>query len=134
MLNKVCILLSMAAITLVATTASAVNCARGNEVVTLEGVVTVSAIYMNQKDFPWAPKNGFVSYPILVVNTPVCLNDDGQFSPEVRVLQLSSGTLPTAEALRKGVRVRVKGTLFPEHTAHHYTPVLMNVSELTFLN
>lgn len=136
MLKRFCILICVLVMSLIAApvSASAQSCVRNNQIVTLEGVVTISATFMSPRDFPWAPKNGFVSYPVLVINTPVCLNDDGQFSPNVRVLQLSSGNLPNADALRKGVAVRVKGTLFSEHTAHHYTPVLVSVSELTILN
>lgn len=110
------------------------KCVRGNETVTLQGVATVSAAYVDPADFGWAPKNGFVSYPVLVIDTSVCLDDDGEVTEGVRVLQLTGVTLPSREDLKKGVPMKVKGTLFPEHTAHHFQPLLINASEVTVTN
>lgn len=132
-MKQICIFLSLAALSLAAVSASA-RCMKDNEVVTLDGVLTLSAAYVSPRDFGWAPKNGFVSYAVLVLRSPVCLDSEGEISDEVRVLQIGSANLPSNEALRKGVAVRVQGTLFSGHTAHHFTPVLINASQLTLLN
>jgi hypothetical protein len=110
------------------------KCVRNNETTMLQGVVTLSAAYVNPADFGWAPRDGFVSYPVLVVDSPACLDDGSEVIDGIRVLQLTGVTLPSDEELRKGVPMKVKGTLFPEHTAHHFQPLLINATEVTVSN
>jgi hypothetical protein len=110
------------------------KCARNNETVTLRGVATLSAAYVDPADFGWAPRDGFVSYPVLVIDSPACLDDGTEVIDEIRVLQLSGVTLPSNEELKKGVPMKVKGTLFPGHTAHHFQPLLIDATEVTVTN
>jgi hypothetical protein len=110
------------------------KCVQINETVILQGVATLSAAYVNPVDFGWAPWDGFVSYPILVVDSPACLDDGSEVIDGIRVLQLTGVRLPSKEELKKGVPMKVKGTLFPEHTAHHFQPLVIDATEVTVAN
>jgi hypothetical protein len=110
------------------------KCAQNNETVTLQGVVTMSAAYVNPVDFGWAPADGFVTYPILVVDSPACLDDGSEVIDGIRVLQLTGVRLPSKEELKNGIPMKVKGTLFPEHTAHHFQPLVIDAIEAIVTN
>jgi hypothetical protein len=68
---------------------------------------------------------------LLVLDRTVCVHADStnQQASEIRVVQLvtlDSYFVPILEHLLNR-SVRVIGTLFPAHTAHHHTPVLITV-------
>ncbi|HWU44487.1 MAG TPA: hypothetical protein VN132_13645, partial [Bdellovibrio sp.] len=74
------------------------------------------------------------SYPVLVLNAPVCLDEGSEVIDGIRVLQIFGISLPSEEVLKKGVVVKVKGTLIPEQTAHHFQPLLIDAREMTVAN
>lgn len=124
-------LLSGALSTAVVHAAETSKCAKYNTETTLSGVVTKSATYVDPGDFGWAPKNGFQPYTILVTETPVCFDDNGEYVSGVYVLQIFGVELPSQAALKPGVAVTVTGTVFPPDTAHHFGTLMFNASSVT---
>ena len=94
--------------------------------VALEGTIS-RRTFMNasdQKEFVW----------ILRLAKPVCVNADGGSDFNVERSRVTDVQLVLeADMFAKyrgllGKRVRAMGTLFGEHTAHHFTPVLLDVT------
>ena len=107
------------------------TCANYKSEVVVEGVITEKATYIDPSDFAWAPANGFQSYPVLVTRTPVCFSDDGQYAGPVHVLQIFGTALPNSSVLASGVRVTVRGKIFPAETAHHFERLMLDASAVT---
>lgn len=48
------------------------KCYGPKDKVTLEGVLTTKATYIDPNDFGWAPKNGYQPYDVIVLSEPIC--------------------------------------------------------------
>ena len=98
------------------------------EVVSLTGTISRTT-FLNvskQKEVVW----------ILRLVKPICVNADEGSDFNVKRSRVSDVQLVLdPEMFGKyrsllGKRVKVTGTLFSEHTAHHFTPVLLDVTEI----
>ncbi|HVJ64227.1 MAG TPA: hypothetical protein VM901_03120 [Bdellovibrionota bacterium] len=115
-------------------TAFAADCYGPEDEVTLSGVLTTKATYIDPSDFGWAPKNGFQAYDALVVQTPVCFEDKEngvEAVKDIYVLQTGGVKLSEkqAEKMPDGIKVKLKGKLMPEETAHHFQKLVFLVTE-----
>ncbi|MEN4903719.1 DUF4431 domain-containing protein [Luteimonas sp. TWI1437] len=75
-------------------------------------------------DFGESPDDPVVRVPVLQLDAPIEV-EDGATMRRVDALQLAGSG---AAGLRPGCR-RVRGTLFPAETGHHYTEVLIQVAD-----
>jgi Domain of unknown function (DUF4431) len=71
---------------------------------------------------------------ILQLSSPVCLEGSDEFDKvaNARAIHVFSATDTIGRRLRTfvGKDVRVRGTPFGAHTAHHHAPIVMDVSEI----
>ena len=117
--------------------AAAASCANYSDEVTVTGIATKKAVYLEPGDFAWGPANGFQAYTVLVSSTPICFYDRlGNLNEidsvaGVYVLQLVARNLPAEASLQDGVRMTVKGKLFPQETAHHFEKLVFEASSVT---
>jgi hypothetical protein len=73
---------------------------------------------------------------ILILARPVCLDDGGEFAdPRQRFtrVQLYTSNDRLWPRLRAAVghRIRIRGTGFAAHTAHHHAPMVVDVSAIS---
>lgn len=106
------------------------ECLRGNDTVTVEGVLSKKAVYIKPADFGWVPKNGFVSYTTIVLTKPICFSEEDVTVPSTYTLQTSTPDGVTDDQLEEGVKVRMTGSVFSSHTAHHYQQLLINADNV----
>ena len=99
------------------------------EIVSLVGTIS-RRTFINvseQKEIVW----------VLKLAKPICVEaDEGSDFNVGRSGMTDVQLVLEPEMFRKfrsllGKQVRATGTLFGEHTAHHFTPVLLDVSEIT---
>jgi hypothetical protein len=72
---------------------------------------------------------------VLILARPICVDDGGEFAdPHQRFRQVQLYTSHDAlwPRLRAGVghRIRITGSGFAAHTAHHHTPLVVDVGAL----
>ena len=76
---------------------------------------------------------------VLKLREPICVNADERSDLNVKRSRVSDVQLVLEPEMfgkyRRllGKKVRATGTLFGEHTAHHFTPVLLDVTEVKAL-
>lgn len=105
-------------------------CLQDNETVTLEGVLITKSIRLDPKDFGWVKGDGVQVYRALVVNPPVCLLVDGVATEKGTFIHLGVN----AESLKlpqDGTVVRVTGSIFSAHTAHHFENFVMLTDQIS---
>lgn len=82
------------------------------------------------KDAAGRPESAF----ILHLSSPVCLEGSDEFDKvaDARTVHVFSANDAISRQLRGSVgkRVRVRGTPFGAHTAHHHAPIVMDVSAI----
>lgn len=107
-------------------------CLKDGQAVDLEGVLMTKAIKMSSSDFGWVPEDGFVQYTVLVVKKPFCFEAEGEKFENEHLIQIGyNAPVFTAAELHKGVAVRVKGSLYSSHTAHHFQNALISPATVT---
>ncbi len=107
-------------------------CLKDGQTVTLEGVLTTRTVKLNPADFGWVPEHGYVEYTALVIQTPFCIEGEGEKFENEHMIQLGyEKPTFTTEELHKGVSVKVKGQLFLAHTAHHFQTGLISPAVVT---
>ncbi len=87
-------------------------------------------------------ENGIAKPYVITLNTPIkVVADEGDDVNETEnnqnmiQLALSEEQLKYLKSKNAfGKRIQVTGTFFHSHTGHHFTPVLMSVSEVKILN
>lgn len=75
---------------------------------------------------------------VLILARPICVDDGGDFADPHRrfsQVQLFSSNDRLRSGLRAGVghRIRIRGSGFAAQTAHHHTPLVVDVSAITML-
>src|SRR3989304_7860245 len=124
-LRTVLIMIAMAAF---ASQSAAAECMRANEGEEIaEGTLSLG----NFEDAAGRPEQAF----ILTLPVPACLSGS---DPELDVVEstttihIFSSDDAVAKSLKQfvGKSVRVRGTPFGAHTAHHHAPIVMDVSEI----
>ena len=105
-------------------------------VVSLEGKLIVEWKY-GPPNYGENPKtDAKVRVLMLVLSRPVNVrgNPEDALNTEsvegIKRIQLNPANLKTRHEQFIGMRVFVKGTLFHEHTGHHYTKVVMDIHSL----
>lgn len=74
---------------------------------------------------------------VLKLAKPICVNPDEDSDFNLKRSEVSDVQLVLEPGMFKkyrhlvGKRVTTRGTLFGEHTAHHFTPVLLDVTEMS---
>jgi hypothetical protein len=73
---------------------------------------------------------------VLILARPICIDDGGEFADprrRFRQVQLYSSNDRLWPSLRAAVghRVRIRGSGFAAQTAHHYTPLVVDVGAVT---
>ena len=87
-------------------------------------------------------ENGSVRPYVITLNTPITVianggNDFDETETNQNLIQLALSEEQLKYLKSKnafGKRIQVTGTFFHSHTGHHFTPVLMTVSEVKILN
>ena len=87
-------------------------------------------------------ENGSVRPYVITLNTPITVianggNDFDETETNQNLIQLALSEEQLKYLKSKnafGKRIQVTGTFFHSHTGHHFTPVLMSVSEVKILN
>ena len=87
-------------------------------------------------------ENGSVRPYVITLNTPIKVianggNDFDETETNQNLIQLGLSEEQLKYLKSKnafGKRIQVTGTFFNSHTGHHFTPVLMSVSEVKILN
>jgi hypothetical protein len=98
--------------------------------VALTGTVLVRKI--NYRDPDDAPPEGSVSFPLLVLDQPICAwgpdDESENFQWALHIADNCSRTWPTSS------RVRVTGTLYRAFNWHHHSAVLISVKQIVRLD
>jgi hypothetical protein len=134
-LKKVSIV--MAAQLLMASLANAATdeyegCLAYNKTVTLTGTVLLRKIDYKTREA--MPPEGSVSFPLLVLDQPICLRP----LDDIDVAESMEWALHIADTCSRAwpvsSRVRVTGTLYHAQTWHHYSKVLIAAKEIVRLD
>lgn len=99
-------------------------CFKDSETVTLEGVLITKTIKLDPKDFGWVEGDGVQVYRALVVNPPICLLVEGIPTEQGAFVQLGAAS-EDVKLPKDGSVVRVTGSVFSAHTAHHFEDFVM---------
>ena len=125
-----------ALLTLAAAAAPAPACLdvrSGNAPVTLEGRLE-RATFRTPGVGDGRPESAY----ILILARPICIDDGGEFADphqRFRQVQLYTSNDRLWPGLRGAVgrRIRIRGSGFAAQTAHHHTPLVVDVSAVTRL-
>jgi hypothetical protein len=109
------------------------GCLAYDETVTLTGTVLLRKIDYKKGDD--MPPEGSVSFPLLVLDQPICLRPGGD---EHDVAESMEWTLHISDTCSRGwpasSRVRVTGTLFHHFNWHHHSKVLIVAKQIVRLD
>ena len=102
---------------------------------TLTGTITVERLYRLPHYGEDLDRKVLVGVPILKLDNPISTlpGSDGPRHRCVQKLQLASSIEPGLWTA-KGRRAAIRGYLFAQMTAHHYTRVLLMVEDVQFLD
>jgi hypothetical protein len=114
-----------------ATTPGCLDGRRGNAPVSLEGRLERATFTMTDIG-AGRPERVYV----LLLARPICIDDGGEFAdPHQRFdqVQLYTSNDRLWPSLRGGVghRIRIRGSGFAAQTAHHHTPLVVDVSAVS---
>jgi hypothetical protein len=108
------------------------------QVVTVTGTVLIRTIkYDNPNDAPpEARKTGSISFPVLILDQPMCsygADDDEQENLQWALSLIDSGSDCARREWPSSTRVKVTGTIFHGDNWHHHTQVLFIAKQMEAL-
>ena len=114
-------------VALATSSVGAADCMKSN----VDGAMAEGRLSLGQfEDAAGRPEQAF----ILTLPAPACLSGEEELDNQknvetVHVFSFDDGLLA---GLKKyvGKDVRVRGTPFPAHTAHHHAPIVMSITEI----
>lgn len=103
------------------------------ELVTLSGRVTLKTFYGPPNYGENPSSDSREKQAILILNKSICVDANPSNYEEEEKNQMEVTLVPSKAvelSMYAGKKVTLQGTLFHAHTAHHHTPVLMQITNI----